>query len=155
MLSTEFSVLTLAKPICLFLYLTQQTFLVSRDVFKTSRRLQHNAFRLPRPLEDVFKTSCKTSSKMSSRRVCKCLAIMSSRRLQDVLKTKKCYTEDVFMTSSVHLHQNECLLGKYVNSNCIDAQKTSLGKSEAPLRGRRCAFLFVVAIPSSGSFYLV
>ena len=26
-------------------------------------------------------------------------------------KTKKCYTEDIFKTSSVRLHQDECLLG--------------------------------------------
>ena len=46
---------------------SQQTFIVFQDVLKTSwRRLQCNTFRLPRPLEDVFKTSsrriCNTSS---------------------------------------------------------------------------------------------
>ena len=36
---------------------SQQTYLVFQDVFKTSsRRPQRNSFRLPRPLEDVFKT---------------------------------------------------------------------------------------------------
>ena len=54
-------------------------------------------------LQDVFQEVFKTSSKTSSRR----LAIMSSRHLQDVFKTswktKKCYTEDVFKTSSRRL----------------------------------------------------
>ena len=78
-------------------------------------------FHLPRRLQDVFK-SClqdlfqrrlqdvfKTSSKTSSRRICKTsslrhLAIMSSRRPQDVLKDNKmlCWgrVQNVFSTSS-------------------------------------------------------
>ena len=76
-----------------FLLSTQQTFLVFQDVFKTSsRRLQRNTFRLPRPLEDVFKT---------------CLQDVLQLCLQDVFKTswktKKCYTEDVFKTPSRRL----------------------------------------------------
>ena len=65
------------------------------------RRLQDIFAR--RLFQDVFKTSSRTS-----------LAIMSSRRLEDVLKTswetKKCYIEDVFKTSSSCLHQDECFL---------------------------------------------
>ena len=89
---------------------TQQTFLVFQDVLKTSwRRLQRNTFRLPRRLQDVFairlpKTSSrrfqdafKTSSKTSSRRVCK---ISCNYVFKTSWKTKKCYTEDVFSTSS-------------------------------------------------------
>ena len=39
---------------------SQQTFFVFQDVFKVPwRRLQRNTFRLPRPLEDVFKTSSR------------------------------------------------------------------------------------------------
>ena len=75
----------------------QQTFLVFQDVFKTSwRGLQRNTFRLPRRLQDVFKTSPKT-----------CFQDVLHLCLQDVFKTssrhlgrqKKSYTEDVFSTS--------------------------------------------------------
>ena len=75
----------------------QQTFLVFQDVFKTSwRGLQRNTFRLPRRLQDVFKTSPKT-----------CFQDVFHLCLQDVFKTssrhlgrqKKSYTEDVFSTS--------------------------------------------------------
>ena len=71
------------------------------------RRLQRNTFHLPRRLQDVFKTY---------------LQYVFLKRLQDVFKTclqdvfktswktKKCYTEDVLKTSSVRLHQDECLL---------------------------------------------
>ena len=100
---------------------SQQTFLVFQDVFKTSsRRLQRNNF---------------SSSKTSSRRLQDVLAIRlpetSSRRLQDVFKIT---SQDVFKTFSRHLirqkmlhwrrlqdvfktsppkrlHQDECLLG--------------------------------------------
>ena len=116
---------------------SQQTFLVFQDVFKTSwRRLQRNTFRLPRRLQDVFKTylqyvfqkRLQGVFKMSSQDVFKTfsrrfqnvlarlffkttsrrrLATMSRRHLQDVFKTscktKKCYTEDVFKTSSRRL----------------------------------------------------
>ena len=70
---------------------TQQTFLVFQDVLKTSwRRLQRNTFRLPRRLQDVFKTS--------SRRICKtsCNYVFKTS-----WKTKKCYTEDVFTKTNV------------------------------------------------------
>ena len=81
------------------------TLFVFQDVFKTSSRR----------FQDVFKTSSKASSRRLQDVFVKRLAIMSSRRLQDVFKTpwktKKCYTEDVFKTSSVCLHQGECLLG--------------------------------------------
>ena len=95
------------------LKLTQQTFLVLQDVFKTSwRRLQRNNFRLPRHLQDVFAIRLpKTSSrhlarrlqdvfKTSSRRVCKtsCNYVFKMS-----WKTKKSYTEDVFKTSSRRL----------------------------------------------------
>ena len=85
-------------------------FLVLQDVLKTFwRRLQ-----------DVF---AKRLPKMSSRRTCK---TSSSRRIEDVLQL---YLEDVLetswrrlgrqknvtlKTSSVRLHQDDCLLGKIV-----------------------------------------
>ena len=58
---------------------------------------------LERPLENVFKTSLRP------------LAKMSSRHLQDVLKTSwrrilKTKTKDIFKTSSRRLHQDECLV---------------------------------------------
>ena len=82
--------------------LTQQTFLVFQDVFKTYlqyvflKRLQDvsKTFlrRLPRRFQDVFKTY--------SRRVCKtsCNYVFKTS-----WKTKICYTEDVFKTSSRRL----------------------------------------------------
>ena len=79
--------------------ITQQTFLVFQDVFKTSwRRLQRNTFRLPRRLEDVLKTYLqdvlqlclpdvfKTSSRRLGRQKNVTLKT-SSRRLQDVFST--------------------------------------------------------------------
>ena len=77
------------------------------NIYCFPRRLQRNNSRLPRPLEDVFKTY---------------LQYVFLKRLQDVFKTclqdvfktswktKKCYTEDVLKTSSVRLHQDKCLL---------------------------------------------
>ena len=98
MLTLRMLMLTLRKLICKdtdanILLVTQQTFLIFQDVFKTSwRRLQRNTFCLPWPL---LKTS--------------------SRRLQNVLEDKKMLQrrrlEDVLKTSSVRLHQDECLLG--------------------------------------------
>ena len=121
--------------------LTQETFLVFQDVFKTSwRRLQCNTFRLLRRLQDVFKTSsrriCNTSSynvfKTFSRRLedvfARRIAIMSSRRLQNVLEDKKMLhwrrLEDVLKTSSVRFHQGECLLGR----NFANSQENNCGK---------------------------
>ena len=74
-------------------YVEWQTFVKAKcaprrlqDVFKTSSR------RLPRRLQDVFKT---------------CLQDVLQLCLQDVFKTswktKRCYTEEVFKTSSVRL----------------------------------------------------
>ena len=87
------------------------TLFVFQDVLKTFwRRIQDVfAIRLPkmpsRRLQDVF-----------ARRI----AIMSSRRLQDVLEDKKMLhwrrLEDVLKTSSVRLHQDECLLGLLTTS---------------------------------------
>ena len=67
---------------------TTKTFPANISCFP--RRLQRNTFRLPRPLEDVFKTYLqyvflKRLQDVFARR----LAIMSSRRLQDVLEDKK------------------------------------------------------------------
>ena len=58
----------------------------------------------PRRLQDVFAIRLP---KTSSRRVCKtsCNYVFKTS-----WKTKKCYTEDVFKTSSVRLYQDECLL---------------------------------------------
>ena len=73
------------SPIIKYNVISQQTFLVFQDVFKTSwRRLQCNTFRLPRPLEDVLKTPF--------RRIC-----------HTSCKTKKCCTEDVLNASSRRL----------------------------------------------------
>ena len=82
-------------PIITIKLFAQQTFLVFQDVFKTSwRRLQRDTFHLPRRLQDVFKSSSKTSS----RRVCKtsCNYVFKTS-----WKTKKCYTEDVFTKTNV------------------------------------------------------
>ena len=82
---------------------TQQTFLVFQDVFnvtlfifqdvfKTSSRRHQDVFaiRLPtassKRLQDVFKTSCKTSSR-HFQDVFKTSCKTSSRRLQHVFKT--------------------------------------------------------------------
>ena len=72
------------------------------DVLKTSSRRLQDVFVICLPkmssrrLQDVFKTSSKTSS----RRVCKtsCNYVFKTS-----WKTKKCYTEDVFKTSSRRL----------------------------------------------------
>ena len=83
---------------------TQKRFLVFQDVFKTSwKSLQRNTFRLPRHLEDVFKTS--------SRRLQDVFKTCLQLCLQDVLEDKKNVT---MKTSSVRLHQDECLLGSVI-----------------------------------------
>ena len=122
--------------------MSQQTFLVFQDVLKTSwRRIQRNTFRLPRRLADVFKTylQCaflkrlqdvlqdlfKTFPRRLQDVFARRLAIMPSRRLQDVFQTswntKKMlqwrHLQDVFKTSSVRLHQDECLLGYFLMSS--------------------------------------
>ena len=75
------------------------TLFVFQDLLKTY--LQYVFLKcLQNVLQDVFKTFSRRLQDMFARR----LAIMSSRRLQDDFKkswkTKKCYTEDVFSTSS-------------------------------------------------------
>ena len=126
MLTLRILMLTLRKLICKdtdanILLVTQQTFLISQDVFKTSwRRLQRNTFCLPWPLlktssrrlQDVF---AMRFPKMSLRRLqessrrhqdvfARRLAIMSSRRLgrqkNVTAKTSWRCLEDVFSTSS-------------------------------------------------------
>ena len=92
---------------------SQQTFLVFQDVFKTSslqhfsssktswRRLQDVfAIRLPKHLQDFFRASSRRLQDTFARR----LSIMSSRRIvrQNNVTLK---------TSSVRLHQDKCLLG--------------------------------------------
>ena len=89
-----------------FASLTFLTFLVFQDVFKT-----YLQYVFLKRLQDVFKTSCKTSSGRFQD-VFRTSSKTSSRRLQDVFKkclqdvfktswkTKKCYTEDAFSTSS-------------------------------------------------------
>ena len=84
----------------------QQTFLVFQDVFSVTLFVFQDVIKtylqdvFLKRLQDVFKTFCKT-----------CLQDVLQLYLQDVLEDKKCYTEDVFKTSSVRLHQDECLLG--------------------------------------------
>ena len=105
------------------LLFSQQTFVGLQDVLKTpsrhalktySTRLQRNNFsssktswrRLAntfwRPLEDVLKTSCKTSWRSLERRKIitlktswRRLEDMSWRRLEDVFKTNKMFTGDI------------------------------------------------------------
>ena len=123
--------------------LTQQTFLVFQNVFKTSwRRLQRNTFRLPRPLEDVLKTylqyvflkhlqdvlktSCKTSSRCFQDVFKMCLQDVLQLCLQDAskmswrrlgrqknvtLKTSWGRLQDVFSTSS----PRRMFAGEYLN----------------------------------------
>ena len=93
------------------------------------RRLQRNTFRLPRRLEDVFKTYLQyvylkrlpdilqDIFKTFPRRVCK---TSCNYVFKTFWKTKKCYTEDVFKTSSIRLDQDECLLGtKFGNFRAV------------------------------------
>ena len=70
---------------------SQQTFIVFQDVLKTSwRRLQCNTFRLPRPLEDVFKTYLQYVFLKRLQDVFKtCLQNVLQLCLQDVLEDKK------------------------------------------------------------------
>ena len=109
-----------------FIYYLSSSMSLKSTGLKTST-CPANISCFPRRLQDVLKTSlrriCNTSSynvfKTSSRRLprhfqdvfAKGLAVMSSRRLG---RQKKCYTEDVFKTSSVRLYQDECLLGVYL-----------------------------------------
>ena len=87
--------------------ISQQTFLVFQDVFKTSwGRLQRNTFRLPRHLQDVFAIRLpKTSSRRLQDVFKMCLQDVLQLCLQDVFKTswktKKCYTEDVFTKTNI------------------------------------------------------
>ena len=97
---------SILQSICQDLSIAQQTVLVFQDVFKkSSRRLQRNTFRLPRPLQDVFAIRLpKTSSRRLQDIFKTCLQDVLQLYLQDVFKTSwktnKCYTEDVLKTSS-------------------------------------------------------
>ena len=68
-----------------------------QDVFKTSSR------RLSRRLKDGFSRHLLTSRGLQED--------VLQTRLEDVLKEKKCYTEDLFKTFLTPLHHGECLLG--------------------------------------------
>ena len=90
------------------------TLYVFQDILKTSSRRLQDVFAIHLPktssrrLQDVFKTSSRRLQDVFARR----LAIMSSRRLQDVLEDKiMLHLQDVCKTTSVRLHQDECLLG--------------------------------------------
>ena len=96
-------------------------------VLKTSwRLLQHvfkvTIFHLPRRLEDTLKTSWRHLPKTSW------------RHLEDILKTKNCYAEDVFRTS---WRQTKCLLEISVSNkykrvyNKSIFRKSVSGKSKA------------------------
>ena len=107
-------------PVC------QQTSLVFQDVFKTLFVFQDVfAIRLPktssRRFQDVFKTS--------SRRVCKtyCNYVFKTS-----WKTKKCYTEDVFSTSSpkrmfAERYNNYPVCNKVLNLDAWIKSKCFLG----------------------------
>ena len=101
---------------------TLQTFLVFQDVFKMSwRRLQRNTFRLPRPLEDVFKTHLQYVFLKRLQDVFKtCLRDVLQLCLQDVFASRLAIMSSrrlgrqknvTLKTSSVRLHRDECLLG--------------------------------------------
>ena len=90
------------------------------DVFKTCLQ---NVFH--KCLEEVFKMSSRRLREMYSRRVCK---TSSSRRFQDVFKTSswRCLAvmswrrlekekNATLKTSSVCLHENECLVGESIS----------------------------------------
>ena len=119
----------------LILVLSQQTFLVFQDVFsvtsfvfqdllKTPSRRPQDVFaiRLPktssRRFQDIFKTSSKTSSRRLQVVFKTCLQDVLQLCLQDVLEDKKMLhwrrLEDALKTSSVRLHQDECLLGCFL-----------------------------------------
>ena len=80
------------KRFVLSLYFNGSKSFFSANISCFPRRFQRNTFRLPRRLEDVLKT---------------CLQVVLQLYLQDIFKTswktKKCYTEDVFKTSSRRL----------------------------------------------------
>ena len=114
------------------IHLNQYTIVSKRSCYQAKiscfpRGLQRNTFRLPRPLEDVFKTYLqyvflkrleeffttylqyvflKCLQDVFVRR----LVIMSSRRLGRQKMLHWIRLENVFKTSSVRLHQDECLL---------------------------------------------
>ena len=99
---------------------SQQTFLVFQDVFsatlfvfqdllKTSWRRIYNTSSW-----NIFKKSCKTSSRRFQDVSKTCLQDVLQLCLEDVLEDKKILLwrrlEDVLKTSSVRLHHDECLL---------------------------------------------
>ena len=101
---------------------------VGEDVLKTSSRHLQGFFSvtffcLPRRLENVLKTSCKTSWRHFRKTYCKYVLNPTSRRLQEVLEDEKCYAEDVFKTSWRRLENKKCLLGSnliFIDLNFID-----------------------------------
>ena len=78
-----------------------QTFLVFQDVSKTSsRRLQRNTFRLPRPLQDVFKTCLQDVLQLCLQEVFKTSSRRLERQKNVTLKTSWRCLQYVFNTSS-------------------------------------------------------
>ena len=136
---------------------------------KTSwRRLQRNNFSSSKTSsrrvcktssKDVFETSLgRICKKYSSRR----LAMTSWRHFQNVLKTswktKQCYAEDVFKTSSVHLHQDKCLLGifhkvLYIFTLPLQSQQQPLPSIKKNLQTICQSFLCF--FPSSYCWYFI
>ena len=118
--------------------IAQQTFLVFQDVFKTCWRRVEDVFKaylqyvFVKRLQNVFKTSYKTS--------CNYVLKTSSRRLHDALEDKKMLhsrrLEDVLKTSSVRLHQEECLLGV-----SLKGKKEELAFANPPRLGKFPRFL--------------
>ena len=100
---TEISRIVVNNKIhCRTSVLSQQTFLVFQDVFSVTLFVFQDLFKTSsRHLQDVFAIRLpKTSSRRLEDVFVRRLAIISWRQLEDVLKT-----------SSVPLHQDECLLG--------------------------------------------
>ena len=90
------------------------------DVFRVT------IFHLTRRLQDIFKTYLPDVFQINPQEIFKTSSRRLPRLLQDVLtrhllenvlktswKTKQCFGEDVFKTSSTRLHQDEYLLGNY------------------------------------------
>ena len=117
----------------------------------SSRRLQRNTFRLPRRLQDVFKTYLQYVFLKRLQDVFKTFSRRLQDVFQDVFKTFSRRLQDVFQdvfktasrrlaimssrpfqyvfkTPSVRLHQDECLLGQNALSNtiCIDCNLNCL-----------------------------
>ena len=89
---------------------TQQTFLIFQDVFNTSsRRLQRNTFRLPRPLEDVFKTCLQDVLQLCLQDIFKTSSRRLGRQKNVTLKTSSRRPQYLFTKTNVCWDNNTTL----------------------------------------------